>query len=47
MRIVFVDRCTYLQNLVGWGFISTFMFLYGLSLSDVIYFEKASRSKKF
>jgi len=40
--IVFCKRCTYLQNLVGWGFISSSVLLYRLVCQTELCFEQAS-----
>jgi len=40
--IVFGNKCTYLQNLLVWCFISSFMLLYRLVCEIKLYFEQAS-----
>jgi len=45
--IVFGNRCTYLQSLVGWDFISQSMLLYRLVCESELYFEQDSGTRKF
>jgi len=43
---VFGNRCTYWQNLVAWGFISSFMLIYRLVCQNGLYFEQTAGSEK-
>jgi len=47
IRNVFSDRCTYLQHLVPWGFISQSMLLYRLVCETEFYCKKTSDSENF
>ena len=45
--IVFGNRCTYWQNVVGWEFISSSMLLYRLVYQTELYFEQVLVETKY